>query len=223
MLARVCEQLATYCRTERLQVHPARLPSAAGHRTGQQRTTDPHRRGAARPPGPAHHPRLRHRLPRRHGPPLPDTSSTDGGRPPGRRVPARHRDEWEEFEEHFDKRKVELGTCGRPYGTPCAHEHACIRCPMLASTRRMLPRPRDRSRPDQSPRPRRARRLARRDRGHRPDPAAACARSRPAPTSSHAARSSLGCLACGPAEPSKGTDRPDTEPEPPRRVRIRSA
>jgi integrase len=39
--------------------------------------------------------------------------------------------EWEEFEEHFDKRKVELGQCGRPYATPCEHEHACIRCPML--------------------------------------------------------------------------------------------
>ena len=34
-----------------------------------------------------------------------------------------------EFEEHFDKRKVELGSCARPYGTPCQHEHACIRCP----------------------------------------------------------------------------------------------
>jgi integrase len=39
--------------------------------------------------------------------------------------------EWHEFEGHFDKRKVELGACGRPYGTPCAHEHACVRCPML--------------------------------------------------------------------------------------------
>jgi integrase len=39
--------------------------------------------------------------------------------------------EWDEFEEHFDKRKVELGQCGRPYATPCEHEHACIRCPML--------------------------------------------------------------------------------------------
>ena len=39
--------------------------------------------------------------------------------------------EWSEFETHFDKRKVELGDCGRPYGTPCEHEHACIRCPML--------------------------------------------------------------------------------------------
>lgn len=39
--------------------------------------------------------------------------------------------EWREFEQHFALRKVELGTCGRPYGTPCKHEHACIRCPML--------------------------------------------------------------------------------------------
>lgn len=36
------------------------------------------------------------------------------------------REEWTEFEEHFDKRKVELGACGRPYGTPCQHEHACF-------------------------------------------------------------------------------------------------
>ncbi len=39
--------------------------------------------------------------------------------------------EWDEFQQHFQLRKVELGTCGRPYGTPCNHEHACIRCPML--------------------------------------------------------------------------------------------
>ncbi|ORM37234.1 MULTISPECIES: site-specific integrase [Williamsia] len=49
-------------------------------------------------------------------------------------------EEWGEFEEHFDKRKVELGTCGRPYGTPCAHEHACIRCPMLHVSPDMLDR-----------------------------------------------------------------------------------
>lgn len=54
-----------------------------------------------------------------------------------RAFPARHRqlrpseeyrdptsDEWEEFHQHFAKRKVELGTYGRGYGTPCAHEHA---------------------------------------------------------------------------------------------------
>ena len=39
--------------------------------------------------------------------------------------------EVEEFQEHFAKRKVELGSCSRGYGTPCIHEHACIRCPML--------------------------------------------------------------------------------------------
>ena len=33
-------------------------------------------------------------------------------------------EEWQEFEENFDKRKVELGSCGRPYGTDCQHEHA---------------------------------------------------------------------------------------------------
>jgi hypothetical protein len=49
-------------------------------------------------------------------------------------------EEWAEFEEHFDKRKVELGNCARPYGSPCQHEHACIRCPMLQVNPKMLPR-----------------------------------------------------------------------------------
>ena len=48
--------------------------------------------------------------------------------------------EWSEFQQHFHLRKVELGDCGRPYGTPCAHEHACVRCPML----RVDPRQRQR-------------------------------------------------------------------------------
>jgi hypothetical protein len=39
--------------------------------------------------------------------------------------------EWEEFLAHFELRKVALGTCGRDYGTPCAHENACVRCPLL--------------------------------------------------------------------------------------------
>jgi Phage integrase family len=39
--------------------------------------------------------------------------------------------EWEEFLGHFQRRKLSVGTCGRPYGTACQHEHACIRCPML--------------------------------------------------------------------------------------------
>jgi site-specific recombinase XerD len=41
-------------------------------------------------------------------------------------------EEWTDFNEHFDKRQVELGSCGRPYGTLCQHEHACLRCPMLS-------------------------------------------------------------------------------------------
>lgn len=48
--------------------------------------------------------------------------------------------EWAEFEEHFDKRKVELGNCGRPYATACSHEHACIRCPMLQIDPKMIDR-----------------------------------------------------------------------------------
>ena len=39
--------------------------------------------------------------------------------------------EWHDFGEHFDLRRVELGDCARPYGTPCIHDHACVRCPML--------------------------------------------------------------------------------------------
>jgi hypothetical protein len=40
-------------------------------------------------------------------------------------------EEWREFQQHFQLRKLELGECGRPYGAPCKHEHACIRCPSL--------------------------------------------------------------------------------------------
>jgi site-specific recombinase XerD len=39
--------------------------------------------------------------------------------------------EWRDFQQHFELRKLELGACGRPYGTPCQHEHACLRCPSL--------------------------------------------------------------------------------------------
>jgi Phage integrase family len=34
--------------------------------------------------------------------------------------------EWDAFLAHFQLRKVALGTCDRPYGTPCQHEHACL-------------------------------------------------------------------------------------------------
>jgi integrase len=48
--------------------------------------------------------------------------------------------EWTEFEEHFDRRKVELGACARPYDTGCQHEHACLRYPVLQVDPKMLPR-----------------------------------------------------------------------------------
>ncbi|WIX85715.1 site-specific integrase [Amycolatopsis sp. DG1A-15b] len=34
--------------------------------------------------------------------------------------------EWREFQQHFQARKLELGECARPYGTPCQHEFACL-------------------------------------------------------------------------------------------------
>lgn len=39
--------------------------------------------------------------------------------------------EWTEFEDHFLLRRVALGDCHRPFGTPCVHEHACVRCRFL--------------------------------------------------------------------------------------------
>lgn len=48
--------------------------------------------------------------------------------------------EWQEFRDHFSLRKVALGTCERPYGTPCEHEHACLRCPMLRMDPTQMPR-----------------------------------------------------------------------------------
>jgi integrase len=48
--------------------------------------------------------------------------------------------EWAEFRDHFSLRKVALGTCHRPYGTPCQHEHACVRCPMLRLDLAQVPR-----------------------------------------------------------------------------------
>ena len=40
-------------------------------------------------------------------------------------------EEWQEFLGHFERRKVALGDCGRAFGTPCIHEHSCLRCPLL--------------------------------------------------------------------------------------------
>jgi hypothetical protein len=48
--------------------------------------------------------------------------------------------EWDEFLAHFELRKVALGTCGRDHGTPCAHENAYVRCPLLRADRAQIPR-----------------------------------------------------------------------------------
>ncbi|WP_328749109.1 site-specific integrase [Streptomyces sp. NBC_00285] len=40
-------------------------------------------------------------------------------------------EEWKEFLNHFEQRKLALGSCGRAFGTDCIHEHACVRCPVL--------------------------------------------------------------------------------------------
>lgn len=44
---------------------------------------------------------------------------------PGDELRAASSEEWQEFEQHFLLRRVALGTCHRPYATPCVHEHAC--------------------------------------------------------------------------------------------------
>jgi hypothetical protein len=48
--------------------------------------------------------------------------------------------EWAEFTGHFERRKVALGDCGRSYDTPCIHEHACLRCPLLRPDPAQQPR-----------------------------------------------------------------------------------
>ena len=40
-------------------------------------------------------------------------------------------EEWQQFLGHFERRKVSIGACGRAFGTPCTHEHACLRCALL--------------------------------------------------------------------------------------------
>jgi len=49
-------------------------------------------------------------------------------------------EEWQEFLGHFERRKVSIGTCARAYSTPCIHEHACVRCPMLWPDPKQRPR-----------------------------------------------------------------------------------
>jgi len=49
-------------------------------------------------------------------------------------------DEWDQFLHHFELRKVALGICTRDFGTPCVHEHSCVRCPQLRPDPAQQPR-----------------------------------------------------------------------------------
>lgn len=48
--------------------------------------------------------------------------------------------EWDSFLAHFEKRKVSIGTCARAFGSPCIHEHACVRCSLLRPDPAQRPR-----------------------------------------------------------------------------------
>ena len=45
---------------------------------------------------------------------------------PGEEYRTPTNEEWDVFLGHFEKRKLSIGTCGRAFGTPCIHEHACL-------------------------------------------------------------------------------------------------
>jgi hypothetical protein len=64
-------------------------------------------------------------------PTRPSSSGAAGYAPTPRMRPATG-EEWDDFQQHFLRRKVALGDCHRPYGTPCVHEHACVKCRFLA-------------------------------------------------------------------------------------------
>ncbi|MFD7757864.1 integrase [Streptomyces sp. NPDC059757] len=40
-------------------------------------------------------------------------------------------EEWDAFLAHLEKRNVSIGTCARAFGSPCVHEHACVRYSLL--------------------------------------------------------------------------------------------
>ena len=108
-----------------------RLPSGLHHHRCPGRAAAAHRLEDPRPPAPEQHPALHRGLPRRSHPHPPRLRRPTPLDPATRGVPRTHPQEWDEFEEHFTLRRVELGSSARPYGSTCEHEHACIRCPVL--------------------------------------------------------------------------------------------
>jgi integrase len=70
-------------------------------------------------------------------------------------------EEWDSFLAHFERRKVSVGTCARAFGTPCVHEHACVRCSLLRPAGTTRPPGRDPRQPRSQDHGGETRRLAR--------------------------------------------------------------
>ena len=87
--------------------------------------------------------------------------------------------EWAEFLGHFERRRLALGNCGRAYGTPCIHEHSCIRCPLLRPDPAQRPRLTDPRQPDRPHQRSTAGRLDRRGRGAEGQPRRRAPQTRP--------------------------------------------
>ena len=112
-------------------LHAARLPQNVHHRSRHRRPTRPHRRQDPRPSQltttQAYLAVFQEELIRV----LPGLPRHPPRRPPGCGIPRTHRRGMGRVPAALRAPQGRTRHCGRPYGTPCKHEHACIRCPML--------------------------------------------------------------------------------------------
>lgn len=110
---------------------PPRLPSTLRYRTGWYWPAPAYRFHPPRSPERGINEGVHGCLPSTRHPSAPRLHRTTPTNPRGGRIAFRIAEEWKEFEQHFLPRKVALGTCHRPYATPCTHEHACLKCRFL--------------------------------------------------------------------------------------------
>ena len=122
-------------------VRAARLPEDLHHRRDHARHAAAHRRswspGTATSASPS---ATKPSTPRKSSTPTGRSSPAAGRCGPPRNTAPPPRRNGSEFLGHFERRKLSLGTCGRSYATPCIHEHACIRCPLLRPDPAQRPR-----------------------------------------------------------------------------------
>ena len=111
-------------------LHPPRFPQDLPHRRDHERAPPAHRPGHRRAPRHQRHPRLQGRLPRRGDPGPPGLPRPPPGPAAHRGIPHPHRRRMGRIPRPLRTPQVATGTCGRAFGTPCIHEHACIRCPV---------------------------------------------------------------------------------------------